>query len=279
MIDIKQLTFSYSKKDPLFEELNLELSYGNIYGLLGKNGAGKTSLLKLIAGLIFPSKGTISFDGFSPSERDPRSLREMYFITEVFQLPKWSIRRYLKFYAPFYPRFDDSFFNQMADAFGLPLDRKLTKLSYGQQKKFLLAFGLATNCRLLILDEPTNGLDIPSKKHFRKLLARAINEERSFIISTHQARDMENLIDPIIILDEGEIVFHEYYETIYEKITVGKAVEGPQQQIPVLYSESGVGGYTLVKENILFEQTDIDLETLFNTVLSNKERIHEIFHS
>jgi ABC-2 type transport system ATP-binding protein len=276
MIQIENLSFSYSEKRPLFEELNLSLPSGNIYGLLGKNGAGKSTLLKIISGLLFPTHGSLDVVGFRPKDRYPQFLNEIYLVTEEFQLPSIKIEQYLSLYSPFYPRFNRSLFDEYIHEFKLPRDQKLTALSYGQKKNFLLSFGLATDCKLLILDEPTNGLDIPSKSQFRKIVANAIHEDRSFIISTHQVRDMENLIDPIIILDEGNIVFFENYESISKKLAMTRESELPDDNI-LVYAESYLGAYTVVKENVKREETSMNLELLFNAVVGNKTKINEIF--
>ncbi|ELR72014.1 putative ABC transporter ATP-binding protein [Fulvivirga imtechensis AK7] len=251
---------------------------GNIYGLLGKNGAGKTSLLKLISGLLFPNGGTLDVAGFQPKDRFPQYLREIYLVSEEFHLPSMYLERYVQLYSPFYPRFDYALLQEYLHEFNITGGQKLSEMSYGQKKKFLLSFGLATDCKLLILDEPTNGLDIPSKSQFRKVVANAIHEERSFIISTHQARDMENLIDPVIILDEGEIVFFQNYVQISKKLRVSKQKELPDNDA-LVYSESSLGGYTVVSENTTREETNMNLEILFNAVVSNKRKIYEIFKS
>ena len=276
MIQIENLSFGYGQKRPLFKELNLSLPSGNIYGLLGKNGAGKSTLLKIISGLLFPTDGTLDVVGFRPKDRYPHFLNEIYLVTEEFHLPSIKIEQYLSLYSPFYPRFNRSLFDEYINEFKLPRDQKLNALSYGQKKNFLLSFGLATDCKLLILDEPTNGLDIPSKSQFRKIVANAIHEDRSFIISTHQIRDMENLIDPIIILDEGKIVFFENYETISKKLSITRQTELPNNNI-LVYAESYLGAYTVVTENKTMEETSMNLEILFNAVVSNKSKINEIF--
>ena len=276
MIQIENLSFGYGQKRPLFKELNLSLPSGNIYGLLGKNGAGKSTLLKIISGLLFPTDGTLDVVGFRPKDRYPHFLNEIYLVTEEFHLPSIKIEQYLSLYSPFYPRFNRSLFDEYINEFKLPRDQKLNALSYGQKKNFLLSFGLATDCKLLILDEPTNGLDIPSKSQFRKIVANAIHEARSFIISTHQVRDMENLIDPIIILDEGKIVFFENYERISKKLSITRQTQLPNNNI-LVYAESYLGAYTVVTENTNMEETSMNLEILFNAVVGNKTKINEIF--
>lgn len=278
MIHIEDLSFHYRRKEPLFNSLNLNLPAGNIYGLLGRNGAGKSSLLKIIAGLLFPRHGSVDVDGFQSKDRFPHFLREVYLITEEFQLPSITMERFIKLYSPFYPRFNHNLFGKYMLEFQLPLWQKLSTFSYGQKKKFLLSFGLATDCKLLILDEPTNGLDIPSKSQFRKVVASAIHDERSFIISTHQVRDMENLIDPIIILEEGKIVFNRSYEEISGKLAFVKEADLPDTE-STLYFEPALGGYTVVKENTDADETRMNLEMLFNAVISNTDKINEVFKS
>jgi ABC-2 type transport system ATP-binding protein len=276
MIHIDSISFGYSTKKSVFDQLSLTLPSGNIYGLLGKNGAGKSTLLKIISGLLFPTQGKLEVVGFRPKDRYPQFLNEIFLVTEEFRLPSIRIEQYLSLYSPFYPRFNRSLFDEYINEFRLPRDQKLKALSFGQKKNFLLSFGLATDCKLLILDEPTNGLDIPSKSQFRKIVANAIHEDRSFIISTHQVRDMENLIDPIIILDEGKIVFFENYENISKKLSITRQAELPDNNI-LVYSESYLGAYTVVAENTNNEETNMNLEILFNAVLGSKTKIKEIF--
>jgi len=274
MITIENMSFGYGKKS-LFRNLNLELRTGNIYGLLGKNGAGKTTLLKLITGLRFPRIGQCQVLGYDPHWRQAELLQEIYFLTEQFFVPAMPMALYVGLYAPFYPRFDSASFAAYAEEFELDTGKKLSEFSYGQKKKFLLAFGLATGCRLMLLDEPTNGLDIPSKSQFRRLLAQISDKERIILISTHQVRDMENLIDPVIILDEGQIIFQQNLQSVTERLCVHLQQEEPEPD--VLYSDKVLGGYVVVRENKDGDETRVDLETLFNTVTNSKEKVQALF--
>lgn len=276
MIQLQNVNFQYKKRTPLFKELNLRIPAGNIYGLLGKNGAGKTSLLKLIGGLIFPKSGEINVMGFNPEERFPAFLSDLFFMPEELQVPAMKISTFEKVYAPFYPRFDSTQFHQFLTDFGLSTDHKLTALSQGQKKKAILAFGMATNSRLLILDEPTNGLDIPSKSLFRKLLTLSITAERTCIISTHQVRDMGVLMDPIIILEGGQIIFQNSVEKIAEKLQF-EVTYSRGEPADVLYSERVPGGYMVVKENLDGEETEVDIEILFNAMMENPKAIQDLF--
>lgn len=276
MIHLNNLSFGYGKRNQVFQDLDLTIPGGNIYGLLGKNGAGKTTLLRLIAGLLYPQDGTCEVFGHRPSDRTPDFLAEVMFIPEELYVPNISIPLYEKLYAPFYPKYDASQFAHFLQEFEVNPKAQMQQLSYGQKKKVLLSFGLATNCSLLILDEPTNGLDIPSKGQFRKTLASVIDENRTIIISTHQVRDMTNLIDPIMILEEGKIIFSESLMDVTKQLHFGfqpgmKASEG------VLYAERVPGGFIEVTQNTTGMESEPDLEVLFNTVVSNKKTIAQLF--
>jgi ABC-2 type transport system ATP-binding protein len=278
MITIENLNFNYQSRPSLFKDLDLHLPSGNIYGLLGKNGAGKTTLLKIISGLLFPASGNTEVIGFKPASRDPRFLREVYLINEEFSLPSLKMDTYIRLYSPFYPRFQHQLMDEYIQEFKLPCNQELSGMSYGQKKNFLLSFGLATDCKLLLLDEPTNGLDIPSKSLFRKIVANAVHEERCFIISTHQVRDMESLIDPVIILDEGKIIFHRNLEQISRRIFITRQTEVPKDD-EVIYFEHTLGGYTVIKENTTGNESRMNLEILFNAVITHKEKIINLFNS
>jgi len=269
MVDIKNLFFGYSEYNNLFQDLSLHLEKGKICGLLGKNGAGKTTLLKMMAGLVFPHKGSCEVMGQIPEQRLPSFLSEIFFLPEELFVPELTADQYIKYYSSFYPKFDAVLFYQYLTEFHLPRNKLLTKLSHGQKKKFLIAFGLSTNCSLFILDEPTNGLDIPSKSQCRKLLASAISDERLFIISTHQVRDVENLIDSIVILDEGKIIFQQSLLEVTQQFAFIRQHKKPDPDTCIFY-EKHLAGYTAMVNNTNKQETQADLEILFNAILSNK---------
>jgi len=276
MIAVNELNFAYGKQASLFSGLNAQLTGGNVYGLLGKNGAGKTTFLKILTGLLFPQSGKVTVLGFEPRRREPHFLQEIYLIPEEFYLPSVSVREYEGAYAPFYPRFDHRVFERHLTEFEIPSRDRLSSLSFGQKKKFLIAFGLATNCKILFLDEPTNGLDIPTKSQFRKILAGSISDERTILISTHQVRDMANLIDPIIILDEGQIIFNQNMEVTAKRLAM-KIYADEQETNGCLFCEKTIGGYVALEENRTGADSKIDIELLFNAVINNRERIARLF--
>jgi len=273
MIEVKDLTFSY-KKEELFSQLSLDVTPG-LYGLLGKNGAGKSSLFKIMAGLLYPQAGELDLLGENPKKRSPKLLREIFFLTEEFSLPAMKGDRYVEYYSPFYPRFDRDKFDSYIQELQIDLSKKLSSLSYGQKKKFLLAFGLATEVKILLLDEPSNGLDIPSKAQFRRLVSSAITDDRCIIISTHQVRDVENLIDPIIIVDKGKIIFQHTLEEISKGIRVEQFDSEPTGE-DILYSEKGIGGWFALVAGEDEEGRGMDLELLFNGVTEDAGRINTL---
>jgi ABC-2 type transport system ATP-binding protein len=276
MIEIQNLSFGYNKKKLLYKNLTLSLEAGSIYGLLGKNGAGKSTLLKNLIGLLFPTNGGILVNGFSPKKRLPSFLETIYFIPEEVYVPSLTIDRYINLFAPFYPNFSKENMIRHLEELDVKTADKLSTLSFGQQKKFVIAFGLACNTKVLLLDEPTNGLDIPSKKRFRKLIAAEMNDDRMIFISTHQIRDLDNLIDRVVIVDEGELLLNASVATITEKLLFTTVDEIPTGD-KILYAEESLLGVSIVTENKNAADSKVNLEHLFNAVTENPEIIKQIF--
>jgi ABC-2 type transport system ATP-binding protein len=267
MIEVNNLSFGYSKKELLFENLSLSLQPGHIYGLLGKNGAGKSTLIKNITGLAFPKSGSCRIDGREAATRNPEFLQDIFLIPEEIFLPPITIKEFIRNTAGFYNDFDVHQFVKYLEEFELTQDARINSLSFGQQKKVMIAFGIATNSKILIMDEPTNGLDIPSKVQFRKIIASVLTEHRCILISTHQVRDLDNLIDTIIMIHDQKVVLNLSLEKIAEKLlfSTGRGVE----EIDVLYSENTVHGQQVIMANPAGRNSRIDLELFFNAVISN----------
>ena len=224
MIQIEKLHFSYSPKKPLFSDLDLQLKPGKVYGLLGKNGTGKSSLLKLIVGGVFAKRGTCTVNGFDSSQRKPSVLQDIFFLSENYATPAIKISDYIAANGSLYPKFDKDKFYSFLDIFEIDRGANLEHLSYGQRKKVVISFAIATNVKYLLLDEPTNGLDIPSKSQFRKALLSGFQEDQIVIISTHQIRDLNQLIESIIIIEDGQIIFHKDVFELEEKLLFTKSL-------------------------------------------------------
>ncbi len=277
MLQLENIQFGYVPKRKIFEDVSLTMEQGHIYGLLGKNGAGKTTLLKIMAGLRFPLSGQVSILGQNACLRKQETLQDLYFLQEEMYVPHLTIKQFEQSYAPFYPHFSHELFCHYLNELELDSDRGyMDKLSHGQKKKALIAFALATQTKMLIMDEPTNGLDIPSKSIFRKLMAGAADESRLVIISTHQVRDLHSLIDMVAILDEGRMLLNASTEKITQKLLF----DVDNTKLPdgeIIYTEDTPRGIYQVKENVNHLDSNLDLELLFNAAIFNKQAISNLF--
>jgi len=275
MIEIKNLSFGYPKNELLFKDLNLTLRKGHIYGLLGKNGAGKTSLLKNIAGLVYPISGKCSVNGYDPSKRTPAFLADIFYLPEEIFVPDTTATGFVKGTAPFYPNFSQEAHAKYLHDFEVPLSSKLGQLSLGQQKKLMISFALSCNTSVLIMDEPTNGLDIPSKAKFRKIIANAFNEDQLILISTHQVKDLENLIDSVLILNKQQIVLNKSNDELSSALNFGSFESSDVSD--ALYHEESFRGVQGISKNKYGTISRPDLELLFNGVVSeNQELINHL---
>lgn len=267
MIEIKNLTFHYKKGKPILNDMTTTLSPGHIYGLLGLNGEGKTTLLKLIAGLIFPKTGNILVGGIPTAHRSSRFFAQIYMLPDHPVAPNLKIKEFICIYSPFYKNFSIDFFNTALKELNVDATERIKSLSFGQQKKFHLAFALATNTKFLLLDEPTNGLDIPSKSIVRKLLAKTITEEKTIIISTHLVKDIENLIDHLLIFKEGHLTMDLHLLDILKRYIF------LQSAVPLdgtLYTEQYISTYHHILPNTQQTESNLNIELLFNAVQQAK---------
>jgi len=263
MIEVNNIGFSYAgSKTKVFEGLNMKLEGGAIYGLLGKNGMGKSTLLYLMCGLLQPREGEVLVDGVTSHKRRPEMLRDMYIVTEDYNLPAMKLSEYVKANAVFYPNFSTEIMNDCLKEFGMEGDPKLNALSMGQKKKVYMSFALATNTRYLIMDEPTNGMDIPSKAQFRRVVARGMNDDRTIIISTHQVHDVDALLDHVIILNRSEILLNSSVSEICEKYVFEYRMPGDMDD--VIYAEPSLQGNAVMALRGDKPETQLNLELLFN---------------
>ena len=270
MIEVKNISFKYAgQKDLVFDDFSLTLKQDNIYGLLGKNGTGKSTLLYLISGLLRPKKGCVCFDAVETKLRKPETLSEIFIVPEEFDLPAMSLNQYVKINEPFYPRFNREVLEACLKDFELSTDLKLNALSMGQKKKVFMSFALAAGTKVLLMDEPTNGLDIPSKSQFRKVVAQYMTEDRTLIISTHQVHDVESLLDHILILSQQKLLLDATVAEITEKYVF--EYRTPDQMEDALYAEPSLQGNAVIaprKEGNA--ETQVNLELLFNAVNEGK---------
>lgn len=275
MITLESIHFAYKRNKPVLDNVSLELSPGRVYGLLGKNGEGKTTLLNILSGQLFPDDGICKVLNEVPSERKVNFLRQIFILPEEITLPDVTAIEYGRMYAPFYPTFSEEIWKACFESFEVETDKRLSKMSLGQRKKVAISLALAVHTPLLLMDEPTNGLDIPSKTVFRKLLASFTEGDQTVIISTHQVRDLESLIDSVLILDNKNILLNSTLEEITERLFFRLVT--PEEK--VLYSEPSAGGLLGVGEHNKTEETPVSLELLFQAVTQNPREIKRIFNS
>ena len=274
MITIKELGFSYGS-NVVLKDISLNLEEGRIYGLLGENGVGKTTLLTLLAGLKKTTSGTIDIDGRNPFDRQPSLLSNIYYLPDEVPAPRRAAIGFARDNGQYWEKFDLTKFSEIMKVLDTDENQRMDHKSYGQLKKTMISFALATNARYMFMDEPTNGLDIPSKAQFRKAVSKYTSDESTLLISTHQARDLEAIIDPIIILDRQDVLLNASIGEITEKLYFDY---GTEIDPDALYSEMVPGGCIQVTPNPSGAESKVNIEALFNAVLLHKSEIKEMFN-
>lgn len=268
MIKTKNLTYRYSGSNcDSISDMSMEISSGKIVGLLGANGAGKSTLLYLLCGLLKPTSGQVSVENSIPWNRTPELLQKIFLVPEEIDLPSISLESYVKAYYPFYPNFSIDSMHTALSHFNLTPDIHLGSLSMGQKKKAFLAFALACHTPILLMDEPTNGLDIPGKSEFRRVVVDTMDDSRTIIISTHQVRDLEQLLDHVLIMDKKGILLNESIARLQDKYYFGLSSTHPEG--PLLWKEPVMGGFAFLKHRTPEEaESEVNLESLFNYIYS-----------
>ena len=278
MMNVNQVSFGYGrKKAKVLDGFSMNLEKGSVYGLLGKNGTGKSTLLYLMAGLLRPQSGHILYKGVEVTKRYPETLQDMFLVPEEFALPNVSLKQYVKLNAPFYPHFSDELLKACLRDFDMNEDIHLGELSMGQKKKAFMCFALATNTSLLLMDEPSNGLDIPSKSQFRKVTASGMTDDKAVIISTHQVRDIDSLLDHVLIMDGSRLLLNESVASICDRLYF--AEQGMNEPTDdALYVQPSVQGNSVILPNTYHEDSKLNLEVLFNATLAERVKIQQIFN-
>ena len=271
MIEVQNLSFSYpGASSKVFDGFQLKLESGHTYGLLGRNGTGKSTLLYLASGLLRPKKGHLYIDGMESAQRDPLMLSRIFLVPEEFSLPEMSLQKYVSLIRPFYPRFNEQVLNDCLSAFELPDVRDLRQLSMGQKKKVFMSVALAAGTEWLLMDEPTNGLDIPSKATFRQVVAKNLSDDTTLIISTHQAHDVEQLIDHVVILDQSRLLCDASVGEITQRYSF-ETRQANEMSNDVLYAEPSLQGNNVIVPHAANEpETQLNLEMFFSAVTLGK---------
>ena len=278
MIRINNITFSYRRKaDDVLTNLSLSIEPGAIYGLLGLNGEGKSTLLHLMAGLLTPNAGNITIDDVDVRLRRPSTLSKLFIVPEEFSLPEISLENYVRINAPLYPNFNRDDMERYLKEFGLNSNINLKGLSMGQRKKVFISFALAANTPVMLMDEPTNGLDIPGKSTFRKVISMAASDDRTIIIYTHQVRDIDKLLDHIIVMFNHKLLLNEPISEISRRLAFVESNDAELVE-KALYCQSSVAGKSLVLPNDNDDDSEVNLETLFNLAIEKPEVITQLFN-
>lgn len=279
MITVQNVSFSYCRSSHcVFDDFSFSLEKGKVYGLLGRNGAGKSTLLSLLSGLLFPQRGQILFHDTDVRKRKPVTSSDLFLVPEEFDFPKCSLDDYVKVNSVFYPRYSGEDMSKYLHLFEIDGVDRLNELSMGQKKKVFMSFALATNTSFLLMDEPSNGLDIPSKSQFRKFIASGITDEKIILISTHQMHDVETILDHILILNNSKILLNESINNIAKKLIFAHGMD-PTLTAEALYSLPSLQGNSYILPNNEGRESEIDLEMLFNATLSSTEEIVRLFNS
>ena len=272
MIQIEELMFSY-RGHRVYDGLTTKFEQGRIYGLLGRNGAGKTTLLRLISGLMKCDGGKILANGHEPFSRSPEFLDRIFLLPESFNAPETTITELASEYGSFYSGFNYDALLQYLSALEVSPTIKISRMSFGQGKKAMIAFALSLNTDILLLDEPGNGLDIPSKLCLRRILADCRTDGRILLLSTHQVRDIADIIDHVTVIDRGRLLVNTSVTHLNDKLMT---VRSTSRISGVLFSEQVHDGYihVLPRENLTCQEGEnIDLEILFNACITNRKEV------
>lgn len=272
MITMKNIFFGYRRHKPVLEDLTLNLDTGGVYGVLGVNGVGKTTFLHLVSGQLFPQSGCLEVAGSNPARRRVDFLEQVFYVPVAFELPSLRIAAYGERYAPFYPKFDRTAWADALRAFDLSDREQINALSFGQKKKVLLSFALASGCALLLFDEPTDGLDIPSKDTFRRLLAKQIDEQRLALIATHHVQDIALLLDHLLILKDNRLLLDASIADLTARFRSVMTTQATPAAI-ALYAERTPGGYHNLIRNTDGQEGPLDLEILFKAIYAHPELV------
>lgn len=293
MIEIKNLSLGFLKSNglaaartdvklvkPVLENLSLTIEPGKVYGLIGRNGAGKTSLLNCITGILAFRKKfqCIYLDGVKMNINNPNTHAKLFYVTDTISSIHILADTFANTLSSLYPNFNVKSYKQYMEMFRMNRNVFLDELSLGEKKIVFLCYAFASGAPYIIMDEPTNGLDITSRKVFRKLIASCMTPDRAIVISTHHINEISSLLDHILILDNKHIVFdHSVMETGSVLSFIESDDEDCKQQ--ALYSMSSAYGNRMILPNTGGTDSEIDYELLFEAVLENGKAINELFEN
>ncbi|KIL36609.1 ABC transporter ATP-binding protein [Cohnella kolymensis] len=212
MLTVRNLSKSIEQLEVL-KSIDFSLNEGQVAGVVGRNGAGKTTLFKTIAGIMVPDEGTVEFEGLSV-HKFPQSKTNIVFVPDNPEaLFGYTPFESAHLFSKVYPRFDRKYFLDTMKKLDLPMHRKVRQFSKGMRMMFGTALGLSTKAQVVLLDEPTNGIDPIAKKQVLKLLVEAAEEGTTLVISSHLLEELERIADTVLMMKDGRIDSHSITET------------------------------------------------------------------
>ena len=203
LLECKNLCKSYDEKQVL-KDVNLKIPKGKIIGLLGKNGTGKTTLIKLINDLLTPTSGEILINGKKPGVESKKIIS--YLPEKTYIDREMKVKDAIKYFEEFYDNFDSEKAKKLLKDLDLDVNSKISKMSKGMQEKLQLILVMSRNAELYILDEPLGGVDPATRDYILDTILSNFSEGASVIISTHLISDVERILDEVIFVDQGKIV-------------------------------------------------------------------------
>ncbi len=213
LLKISKLSKYYGRKQAL-NSVSLSLNGGKIVGLLGPNGSGKTTMLKLINGLLFPNEGEILIEGENPG---PSTKAKVSFLPDKEYIPKWmKIYELFNYYADFYNDFDKQKAEAMLMGLRIDINDRAGSLSKGNMDKLQLILQMSRNAKIYLLDEPIGGVDPAAREYILDTIIKSYNPDSLLIISTHLISDIERILDEVIFINKGEISLHSGVDEIRE---------------------------------------------------------------
>ena len=277
MIQIEGLHYGYGRA-ALYADFSAQIGQPGIYGVFGRNGSGKSTLLRLLCGLLTPWQGRVRVLGFEPRQRAAEFLASVYIVPEEFHLPNLTAAQLARTHGSFYPRFSHALFSDYLQVLEVPVDSRFETMSLGQKKKAAIVFALATQTPLLLMDEPTNGLDIVGRGQFRELMRRPEQAQRVVMISTHQAHDLESILSHIWFIDQGRLALAARMDELADRLSMGVAATA--QALPtdgLLYQEALGAQMAYVARRVAGAPAEgaLQLELLYKALSLNRDAMLE----
>ncbi|MGG7177539.1 ABC transporter ATP-binding protein [Clostridium paraputrificum] len=296
MLEIKELSLQLDDKE-ILRNININIAKGKIYGLIGPNGVGKTTLIKCLTGIYKVTSGQVLYDGEEIYENPKVKKRVAYVADENNFFSSFTVKDIIKYYKLAYDNFNEEKFHTINNAFNIPLKKRFYQLSKGMKMRVALMVAFAQEADYLILDEPTSGLDPILKNKLLKLIVNEVAERKvTIIISSHHLNELERICDDVAIIDGGEVSYENTLEDMKNKIKkIQVAFEAPVYEedlnIKGIFKMSRIGRvFTIITDNyseefiaeinrfnpLFIEEIDLSLEDIFIYKVDKGEQNEEI---